>query len=112
MSGRTLRAAAVLLLGLAGCAAGGATSGRATGVSSLEGRVATIVVVLDAGTISGSDTVVLGFDAGEARCRDPAATIDLLDVRMGTSVTWRRLGDGVDESNPPAIRVEDVVVDC
>lgn len=93
----------------------------ACGTDSLGGQVvarprivegnALIVVQLDAGTVAGSSDVVVAADDTAVACTD-GGDLDLIDVRIGSPVTfWAGIND-VETSDPPILRATQVRIDC
>jgi hypothetical protein len=70
-----------------------------------------MTVSLNDKAVEGADVVQIAFDVGDMQCQD-GGEVDLTDVEPGTSVSFRRVGDGVDAMSPPIIAAQDVVINC
>jgi hypothetical protein len=114
---RATRVLMVAIVVLAGCTVGGPyhagtlVEPPARGESPLADDNWVAVVDLDDREVLGASRVMVGFNRDELTCEyggDAAPD----DVVIGSAVRFLRLGDGVDISSPPAIRGEDLRVEC
>jgi hypothetical protein len=70
-----------------------------------------MVVDLADREVLGASRVIVGFDSDDLTC-DEETDAPPKEVAAGRAVRFLRSGDDVDTSSPPAIRGEDVRVEC
>lgn len=115
---RAMLAVMVAVLVLASCTvrgpyyAGTVVEPPARGEGDLADDNWVAVVDLNDREVLGASRVIVGFNGDELTCDDDSAETSPEAVAIGSGVRFLRLGDGVDTSSPPAIRGEDLRVEC
>lgn len=75
-----------------------------------DGRNWTVLLELTSDEVLDATIVTVGFDRSELSCED-GGQISPDEVPVGTEVRFERVG-GVNTSDPPGIRGQDLRVDC
>ena len=70
-----------------------------------------VTLDLEGRSVAGTGIVSIAFPAAEADCQGDGV-VSLDRFRVGSPVTFTRVGDSADTSDPPVIGAKDVEVPC